>query len=55
MERNEVGFGAYRVIRDVERMPSQIGRSGLKQARGSFASEGRVSAIGDARRFQGYE
>ena len=29
--------------------------SRLKQARGSFAGEGRVSAIGDARRFQGYE
>ena len=27
----------------------------LKQARGWFAGEGRVSAIGDARRFQGYE
>ena len=27
----------------------------LKQARGGLAGEGRVSAIGDARRFQGYE
>ena len=27
----------------------------LKQARGWFAGEGRVSVIGDARRFQGYE
>ena len=27
----------------------------LKQGRGSFAGKGRVSAIGDARRFQGYE
>ena len=29
--------------------------SELKQARGEFAGEGRVSVIGDARRFQGYE